>query len=78
MKVGFFPEYYFKINLILLQIKFTVRNLKSNKKSLKKYIYIGTPEIFGSNIKPIKEEIQKDYKPSTPYVLLQNLQVELY
>ena len=35
---------------------------------LKKYIYISTPEIFGSSNQPVKEDSIR-YNPSTPYAL---------
>ena len=57
------PERYFKINFFS-KINF-IKNLSKQKK-LKKYIYIGTPEIFGSNKNPIKEDTML-YNPSTPY-----------
>jgi dTDP-glucose 4,6-dehydratase len=38
----------------------------SNLRFLKKYIYISTPEIFGSNNYSIKEN-SKNYNPSSPY-----------
>lgn len=59
----FDPERYFKINFFS-KINF-IKNLSKQKK-LKKYIYIGTPEIFGSNQKTIKEDSML-YNPSTPY-----------
>jgi dTDP-glucose 4,6-dehydratase len=55
MKVNFLN----KINLI--------KNI-SNLKYLKKYIYISTPEIFGSNNYFIKENSKK-YNPSSPYAI---------
>jgi len=57
------PMYYFKVNFFS-KINF-IKNLDKQKK-LKKYIYIGTPEIFGSNSKPIKEN-STSFNPSTPY-----------
>ena len=57
------PRYYFQINFFS-KINF-IKNLYKQKK-LKKYIYIGTPEIFGSNKTPIKENAML-YNPTTPY-----------
>jgi dTDP-glucose 4,6-dehydratase len=59
----FEPEHYFKVNFTS-KINF-IKNLNKQKK-LKKYIYIGTPEIFGSSKKLIKEN-SMNYNPSTPY-----------
>jgi len=58
-----YPKYYFQVNFFS-KIEF-IKNL-CNQKKLRKYIYIGTPEIFGSGKKPIKES-SKIYNPSTPY-----------
>jgi len=57
------PKLYFKINFIS-KINF-IKDLYKQKE-LKKYIYIGTPEIFGSNQKPIMEN-STNFNPSTPY-----------
>jgi dTDP-glucose 4,6-dehydratase len=57
------PKHYFQINFYS-KINF-IKNLYQQKK-LVKYIYIGTPEIFGSDNKPIKESWMM-YNPSTPY-----------
>ena len=57
------PKYYFQINFFS-KIDF-IKNLYKQKK-LKKYIYIGTPEIFGSNKTPINENAML-YNPTTPY-----------
>ena len=57
------PKHYFQINFFS-KIDF-IKNLHKQKK-LKKYIYIGTPEIFGSNKKSIMEH-SMHYNPSTPY-----------
>ena len=57
------PKHYFQINFFS-KINF-IKNLYQQKK-LVKYIYIGTPEIFGSGIKLIKESSMM-YNPSTPY-----------
>ena len=57
------PEYYFDVNFNS-KIKL-IKNLYKQKK-LKKYIYIGTPEIFGSSEKAILEN-STNFNPSTPY-----------
>lgn len=57
------PEYYFKVNFNS-KIKL-IKNLHKQKK-LKKYIYIGTPEIFGSSGKAVLED-STNFNPSTPY-----------
>ncbi len=59
------PCYYFKVNFSS-KLKF-VKNL-SNYNFLKKFIYISTPEVFGSTINPVKESA-KEFNPSTPYAL---------
>lgn len=59
------PLDYFKIN-VDSKIPFW-KNL-NNYDYLKKYIYISTPEIFGSSKQSIKENSTK-YNPSTPYAL---------
>ena len=58
-----FPEYYFQVNFNS-KIKF-IKNLQ-NQKKLKKYVYISTPEIFGSSKKPVLEN-STNFNPSTPY-----------
>lgn len=68
-----FPEKYFKINLLS---KIEIFNKKSNFKFLKKYIYISTPEIFGSTKNKIKEK-ENIFNPSTPYAL-SKLSAEIY
>ena len=68
-----YPEKYFNINLIS---RINIFNKKSNFKFLKKYIYISTPEIFGSTKSKIKE-IENIYNPSTPYAL-SKMSVEIY
>lgn len=58
-----YPKKYFDINVnSRLSI---VEGLKDSK-FLKKYIYISTPEIFGSSEKKIKEN-HNIFNPSTPY-----------
>ena len=56
------PEVYINTNVLYKTI--FLKNLKKFN-FLKKYIYISTPEIFGSSGK-IKEDCNI-YKPSTPY-----------
>ena len=58
-----YPELYFRINFSS-KINF-IKNLSNNKR-LKKYIYISTPEIFGSSNHSIPED-SKNFNPSTPY-----------
>ncbi len=59
------PNYYFKVNFYSkIQM---VENFK-NFNFMKKFIYISTPEVFGSTKLPAKEN-QKVYLPSTPYAL---------
>lgn len=60
-----FPEKYFKSNV---EKKSVLIKELCYKKFIKKYIYISTPEIFGSNSKPIKED-SKFFNPSTPYAI---------
>ena len=60
-----YPENYIKSNLEKKSI--LVRKLCS-KRFLKKYIYISTPEIFGSNKYSIKED-SNIFNPSTPYAI---------
>tara|TARA_Y100000590_G_scaffold469409_1_gene656839 strand:+ start:11382 stop:12386 length:1005 start_codon:yes stop_codon:yes gene_type:complete len=57
------PKIYFQTN-----VQFKLDILKHLKKYnfLKKYIYISTPEIFGSSNKFINED-NENYNPSTPY-----------
>ena len=55
-------KYYKDVNVIS---KKKLLNFLINQKYIKKYIYISTPEIFGSS-KNI-DEYKKKYKPSTPY-----------
>lgn len=59
------PNYYFKVNMNS-KVKF-IKNM-NNFKFIKKYIYVGTPEIFGSTAKPVKES-SKIFNPSTPYAI---------
>ncbi len=57
------PEKYFKINV---DSKINLIKSLKGKKFLKKYIYISTPEIFGSKIRKV-DEFSSDFSPSTPY-----------
>ena len=59
-----FRKYYNDVNY-LSKIKLT--NFLKNSAYLKKYIYISTPEIFGSSNKI--DEDSTNFKPSTPYAL---------
>ena len=56
-------DYYFKINV---RSRVKLVEYLNKTKSLKKYIYISTPEIFGSS-KKFRDENCKDFNPSTPY-----------
>jgi len=58
-----YPEIYFKTNS--LNKAYILKHL-SKTKFLKKYIYISTPEIFGSTKNSISEK-HEIFKPSTPY-----------
>ena len=60
-----YPENYIKSNL---EKKSTLIKKLRNIKFLKKYIYISTPEIFGSSNKSIREN-SRNYNPSTPYAI---------
>lgn len=59
------PDYYFKVNFFS-KLKFIKRI--NNYNFLKKFIYISTPEVFGSTKNPAKET-KKEFQPSTPYAL---------
>ena len=59
------PELYLKSNV---QSKSLLLKEICNYKFIKKYIYISTPEVFGSNKNSIKEN-QKIFNPSTPYAI---------
>ncbi len=59
------PNYYFKVNLNS-KIKF-IQNM-NRLTYLKKFIYVSTPEIFGSTLKPVKED-SLTFNPSTPYAI---------
>lgn len=58
-----YPEKYIKINCIS---KLSLIKKISLIKSLKKFIYISTPEVFGNTNQPLKENLQI-FNPSTPY-----------
>ena len=57
------PELYFQIN-VLSKIKLI--NFLSSSNFLDKYIYISTPEIFGSS-KNYVDEYSNKFNPTTPY-----------
>ena len=59
------PVDYFRINV---NSKISFWKKMQEYKFLKKYIYISTPEIFGSSNQFISENSNK-YNPSTPYAL---------
>ena len=58
------PDHWFKTNLFS---KVKLLKFLENKKYLKKYIRISTPEIYGSCKKKLTE--QSKLNPSTPYAL---------
>ena len=58
-----YPKRYFDINV---NSRLSIVEGLRNSKFLKKYIYISTPEIFGSSEKKIKENCN-NFNPSTPY-----------
>ncbi len=68
-----FPQRYFDINVLS---KIHILNEIKNLNFIKKYIYISTPEIFGSKNYKIKEK-NKYFNPSTPYAT-SKLSCELY
>jgi len=57
------PEKYFSINV---NSKIILLDRIKNLTFVKKYIYISTPEVFGSAISKIKEDYNL-FNPSTPY-----------
>ncbi len=57
------PDLYFKTNVLS---KAKILNYLSKARYLKKYIYISTPEVFGSSKKYMNENEEK-FNPSTPY-----------
>ena len=58
-----YPQKYFDINV---SSRLSIVEGLKNAKFLKKYIYISTPEIFGSSEKKINENCDI-FNPSTPY-----------
>ena len=61
----FEPEYYFKVNV---ESKIELVKSLHKLKFLKKFIYISTPEVFGSTNKPVKEN-ETFFNPTTPYAI---------
>ena len=59
------PEKYIKSNL---QNKSLLLKNLHKYKYIKRYVYISTPEVFGSNKHSIKEK-ENIFKPSTPYAV---------
>lgn len=59
------PKYYFDTNF---NSKIDLITKINDMKFLKKFIYISTPEIFGSSKKEI-DEYSTNYSPSTPYAI---------
>jgi dTDP-glucose 4,6-dehydratase len=59
------PKYYFNVNV---NSKLELINSLHKMNFLKKFIYISTPEVFGSNNNFVKENNQI-FNPSTPYAL---------
>ena len=59
------PNYYFKVNL---NSKINLIKNMNNLSFIRKFIYVGTPEIFGSTLKPVKEN-SLIFNPSTPYAI---------
>jgi dTDP-glucose 4,6-dehydratase len=57
------PRLYFSINV---NSKVSLLDEIKDLSYIKKYIYISTPEVFGSTFKKIKED-SKNFNPSTPY-----------
>ena len=49
-----YPNHYFNVNF---NSKIDFINNLNKQKNLKKYIYIGTPEIFGSSSKRFQRKI---------------------
>lgn len=60
-----YPNYYFRVNL---NSKINLIKNMNNLPNLKKFIYVGTPEIFGSTSKAMNENSLK-FNPSTPYAI---------
>ena len=65
------PNHYLKVNLNS-KIDF-IQNMH-NLSFIKKFIYVGTPEVFGSTLKPVKEN-SLNFNPSTPYVDIYSYEV---
>lgn len=59
------PEYYLRVNL---NSKINFIQKMNNLSFIKKFIYIGTPEVFGSTPKPVRENSLR-FNPSTPYAI---------
>lgn len=57
------PDQYFSINV---NSKILLLNEIKDLSYINKYIYISTPEVFGSSFNKIKEDSKK-FNPSTPY-----------
>ena len=58
------PQHWIKTNIVS---KMKLINFLLNKKFLKKYLRISTPEVYGSSNVKMKEN--KSYNPSTPYAI---------
>jgi|TARA_B110000971_G_C20039758_1_gene517118 dTDP-glucose 4,6-dehydratase len=61
----FDPKYYFKVNV---ESKIELVQNLHNLKFLKKFIYVSTPEVFGSTKHPVKEK-ETFFNPTTPYAI---------
>ncbi len=61
----FEPENYFKVNV---ESKIELVQNLHKLKFLEKFIYVSTPEVFGSTKKPMKEN-QTNFNPTTPYAI---------
>jgi dTDP-glucose 4,6-dehydratase len=59
------PNYYFNVNYFS---KIDIIKKLHKYDFLKSYVYISTPEVFGSTLNPVKED-KKNFNPSTPYAL---------
>lgn len=68
-----FPKKYFEINVVS---KINILNKIKKLNFIKKYIYISTPEIFGSKKKQIVET-NTSFDPTTPYAI-SKLSCEFY
>lgn len=67
------PKYYFQVNF---NSKIELIQKLNKLKKLKKFIYISTPEIFGSTLSKIKENFNR-FNPTTPYAS-SKLATEMY